>query len=84
MYRVIIGRQVEKDVARLQPKIVGQITRKMEGLAEDPRPQDSKRVISQPGVSRVDSGEYRIFYSVDDKNQRVFVERVRHRREAYR
>ena len=84
MYRVIIGRQIEKDVAGLPPKIVGQIIRKAESLAENPRPQDSERVISRPGELRVDSGEYRIFYVVNDMEQVVTVLRVRHRREAYR
>ncbi|MBI4498804.1 MAG: type II toxin-antitoxin system RelE/ParE family toxin [Chloroflexi bacterium] len=84
MYRVIIERQVDKDVVGLPPKIVGQIIRKAESLAENPRPQDCKRVISRPGELRVDSGEYRIFYTVDDAEQVVTVLRVLHRREAYR
>ena len=84
MYRVILERQVTKDLARLLPKIVGQIIRKAESLAENPRPQDSKRVISQPGELRVDSGEYRIFYEVDDTERIARILRVRNRREAYR
>ena len=84
MYRVIITRRIEKELTGMPPKIVGQIMRKMDSLGENPRPQDSKRVILQPGILRVDSGEYRIFYTVDDGEQLVVIERVRHRRDAYR
>lgn len=77
-------RRAEHDLRNLPPKIVRQLETKVLSLADEPRPQDSKRVLSQPGIPRVDSGEYRILYSVDDAQQLVIVERVRHRREAYR
>lgn len=77
-------RRAERDFRNLRPKIVRQLQTKVLSLADDPRPQDRSRVLSQPGILRVDSGEYRILYSVDDTEQLVVVQRVRQRREAYR
>jgi mRNA interferase RelE/StbE len=84
MYRVLTSRRAQKDFVRLPPKIAGQVRRKIEQLSENPRPQDAKRVTSMPGLFRVDSGEYRILYTVNDAEQLAVIERIRHRREAYR
>ena len=84
MYRVLATRRAQKDFNRLTPRIAGQVRRKIEQLAETPRPQDVKKVISLPGLLRVDSGEYRILYAVNESERTVVIERIRHRREAYR
>jgi mRNA interferase RelE/StbE len=84
MYRVLATRRAQKDFNRLTPRIAGQVRRKIEQLAENPRPQDVKKVISLPGLLRVDSGEYRILYAVNESERTVVIERIRHRREAYR
>ncbi len=47
----------------LQPKIAGQIAKKVLALNVDPLPNDSKQLIGYPGYYRVDSGEYRIVYN---------------------
>ena len=84
MYRLLTARRAQKDFNRLTPRIARQVRRKTEQLAENPRPQDAKKIISLPGLLRVDSGEYRILYAVNDSEQTVLIERIRHRREAYR
>jgi mRNA interferase RelE/StbE len=84
MYRVLATRRAQKDFNRLTPRIAGQVRHKIEQLAQNPRPQDVKKVISLPGLLRVDSGEYRILYAVNDSERTVVIERIRHRREAYR
>ena len=84
MFRLLITRRAQKDFNSLAPKIAGKVRRKIEQLTENPRPQDVKRAGGVPGLLRVDSGEYRILYEVDDAQERVVVVRIRHRREAYR
>lgn len=84
MYRLKIKSQAEKDFAKLPPKIAGQVRRKIDALAAEPRPNDHKKLLAMPGRLRVDSGEYRILYEIDDKAQIVTIARIRHRREAYR
>lgn len=84
MYRLLTTRRAQKDFDRLTPRIAGQVRRKIEQLGENPRPQDAKRIRSMAGLLRVDSGEYRILYTVNDSEETVVIERIRHRREAYR
>jgi mRNA interferase RelE/StbE len=84
MYRIKLRRRAEKDFEKLPSEIAGAVRRKMDSLAENPRPHDSKKVKAMPGYLRIRSGEYRILYQIDDKEKLAIVARIRHRREAYR
>lgn len=83
-YNIEFRDRAFKDLRRLPPKIARQRQEKVDRLSENPRPQDSKRVRSAPGLLRVDSGEYRVLYEVDDNQELVIIVRIRHRREASR
>ena len=76
MYSLRIEQRVLKllsNVKTFPAKIHRQITVKIFWLQVEPRPPDSKRI----GIGyRVDSGEYRIFYTVDDEQKIVTVELV--------
>jgi mRNA interferase RelE/StbE len=76
MYSLRIEQRVLKllsNVKTCPAKIHRQITVKIFWLQVEPRPPDGKRI----GIGyRVDSGEYRIFYTVDDEQKIVTVELV--------
>lgn len=86
MYRLLIEKRVFdllKDVKHYPAKVHRQITVKIFSLQFDPRPPDCKQI----GIGyRVDVGEHRIFYTVDDQERLVRVELVgpRNDREIYR
>ncbi len=84
MYKVEVDRSVAKDIERLPPKHQRQVLAKMDSLATNPRPQDCKALKGRLGGYRVDSGEYRVIYSIDDSALLVIVALVKHRRDAYR
>lgn len=54
------------------------------GLAQDPRPHGSIKLAGSVDSYRIRFGRYRILYSVSDHVRVVSIERVAHRREAYR
>jgi mRNA interferase RelE/StbE len=54
------------------------------GLALEPRPQGSIKLAGSVNSYRVRFGRYRIPYSVSDHIRIVSVERIAHRKEAYR
>ncbi len=83
-YDVKLTRSVVRQVGRLQAKIRSQIDRRFEELKSNPRPHDSKRLVGRHKSYRIDSGEYRILYDVDDEIRLVAVWRVRHRKDVYR
>lgn len=83
-YEVIVLRPAEKEIRRLAPKIRRQILEKLVGLETNPRPQDVRRLHGVERGYRVDSGEYRILYEIDDAERLVVVRVVKHRKDVYR
>jgi len=84
VYSIEFERQAIKDLRRLAPRQMHQIQEKIDDLAQDPRPHGCERVKTIPGYLRIRSSEYRILYEVNDEEELVIINRVRHRREAYR
>ena len=73
MYRLVVAQGVLKElgnVKRYPAKIFRQIALKIFGLTMNPRPPDVKKI---GDGYRVDSGEYRIYYEVDDKERTIVV-----------
>lgn len=90
-YDLRVDRQVIKRVAQLDAKLFRQVVMRILELGQTPRPHDSEelRGYQDPSVPgrkgfRVDQGEYRILYTVDEARKVVTVFRVAHRREVYR
>jgi mRNA interferase RelE/StbE len=79
----------QKDLRRLtQQKILGHVERtldRIQGFYRLGQPvADARPLKGRPASYRVDTGEYRVLYEVDEAGSTVIVFRVRHRREAYR
>jgi len=56
----------------------------VQGLAVNPRPQGSIELAGSANSYRIRFGPYRIVYAVTDHVRVVSIERIAHRREAYR
>ena len=61
-------------------RIVSRIYR----LADDPRPTGCEKLAAEEDKYRVRQGNYRIIYSINDKQRLVVVTKIGHRREVYR
>ena len=59
------------------------IVRRIEQLAEDPRPAGCQKLSGQQRY-RVRQGRYRIVYGVEDDRLTVHVVKVAHRKDVYR
>jgi mRNA interferase RelE/StbE len=81
-YEVLIVASADKELAGMQKVLRQRIIEKFEEIGKDPRGMDSKKL--DDATYRVRVGDYRIVYDVNDKEKKVVVTRVRHRREVYR
>ena len=54
------------------------------GLGTEPRPHGCLKLAGATDAYRVRFGHYRILYSISDRVRVVSIERIAHRREAYR
>lgn len=83
-YRVLIKPSAVKEIESIpQKKIRQQIVRRIQELAENPRPLGSKK-LSGHDRYRIRQGVYRIVYAVEDDKLVVYVVNVGHRKDVYR
>ena len=83
MYSIEVGRRAERDIARLPQEYAQLVGRQIDAFSENPRPRGARRLWGQ-SMYRIRVGTYRVLYRVDDTERSVYIERVVHRRDAYR
>jgi mRNA interferase RelE/StbE len=62
---------------------LARVVRKIESLADEPRPAGCKKLKGYKDQWRVRVGDWRIVYIVDDAARLISVTRIAHRREVY-
>ncbi len=82
-YKVHFKASVEKDFATIPKKDLKKILKRIEGLAENPRPRGCEKLTGQERY-RLRQGRYRIVYSIQDDELTVWVVKLGHRKEIYR
>ena len=69
----------------MEPKALRKkVVRRIEALADDPRPPGTEKLSGLADRYRVRQGPIRIVYAVRDNQLTVFVVKVGHRSEVYR
>jgi mRNA interferase RelE/StbE len=84
MYRVLLERTAEKDLARLAAEIHGRVIAAIQALAANPRPPGCRKLTGSKHDWRIRVGDDRVIYGITGAIRIVRVNRVRHRREVYR
>lgn len=82
-YQITFARSARKELEALDAELVGRIFRKIELLADEPRPAGCLKLVGENNLWRIRIGDYRVIYSINDKKKNVDITAVRHRREAY-
>lgn len=84
MYRILLERAAEKDLARLSSEVHDRVISAIQTLAANPRPPGCRKLVGSKNDWRIRVGDYRVIYEIADQIRIVRINRVRHRREAYR
>ena len=82
-YKVYFRESVEKDFKPIPKKDVKKILSRIESLAIEPRPSGCEKLTGQERY-RIRQGEYRIVYSIQDKESTVLIVKIGHRKNVYR
>ncbi len=82
-YRLTFKKSVTKDFRSISKNDVARILKRIEALADDPRPGGSEKLSGQERF-RVRQGVYRIIYEIRDEELVIIVVKVGHRRDVYR
>jgi len=82
-YRPVFKKSVAKDLRALAKKDVRRVLKRIDTLADNPRPTDCEKLSGQARY-RVRQGVYRIVYEIQDDSLVVVIVKVGHRRDVYR
>lgn len=82
-YSIAFARSARRELEVLDSSVIPRILSKIESLETQPRPNGSRKLTGEKHLWRIRIGDYRVIYSILDKERRIDITAVRHRREAY-
>ena len=80
-YKIFIKKSAANELENIPKKDLKHIVKRIQSLTENPRPRGSQKLSAQ---ERIRQGNYRIAYSIQDKELAVQIFKIGHRREIYR
>jgi mRNA interferase RelE/StbE len=83
-YRVELVPSAARAFRKLDHRTQLRVERKIESLADDPRPSGVKLLSLKERIYRVRAGDFRILYQVNDRVLTILVIAIGHRREVNR
>ena len=82
-YTVEVKPPARKELEALPNTALARVVRKLESLANNPRPTGCKKLKGYKDQWRIRVSDWRVVYIVDDGAKLVSVTRIAHRREVY-
>jgi mRNA interferase RelE/StbE len=82
-YNVFIKKSAEKELDSIPERIQNRIIDRLLILKENPRPKNAKKLRGKDGF-RIRIGDYRILYVISEKENRIDVYSIAHRKDVYR
>ena len=83
-YEIQFKTSAWKAFSKLKGEARGRVTEAIMGLAENPRPQNARKLSGKGDFYRVRVGDYRVIYEIHEKALVVLIFKVGHRRDVYR
>jgi mRNA interferase RelE/StbE len=83
-YQLIIPRNVRKNLDELPDDVAIKIQEAIMLLAENPRPFGCRKLKGDNGYRIKVAGDYRVIYSIDEKQKTVEILNAGHRKDIYR
>ncbi len=67
MYRILLERGAERDLARLSSEIHDRVIAAIQALANNPRPPGCRKLVGSKNDWRIRVGDYRVIYEIADE-----------------
>jgi mRNA interferase RelE/StbE len=83
-YAVVLRKSAVRELSKLPKAAQQRIADEINGLALNPRPHGVQKLAGSGELYRVRVGDYRVVYSIADRQLIVEIIRVRHRKDVYR
>lgn len=82
-HTILLLPSAARDCDRLSRDVYERCRKAIAKLESTPRPPGCQKLVGEDGY-RIRFGDYRVLYRIDDAAKKIFVYRVKHRREVYR
>ncbi|MCX6577320.1 MAG: type II toxin-antitoxin system RelE/ParE family toxin [Candidatus Aminicenantes bacterium] len=82
MSELLVLPAAQKDLDKLEAPVFARILKKIRALLEDARPSGCLKLTDEDGY-RIRTGDYRILYRIDDALKRIYIYRIKHRKDVY-
>jgi mRNA interferase RelE/StbE len=82
VYELFVLSAAQKDLDKLEAPVFARILKKIRTLSKDARPPGCLKLTDEDGY-RLRTGDYRILYRIDDASKRIYVYRIKHRKDVY-
>ena len=82
-YKIKIKASAAKELNKIPKKDLQKLVSKIRSLSSNPRPTGCEKLSGEEKY-RVRQGNYRIVYSIEDKQLIVFVVKIGHRKDVYK
>ena len=83
-YTVKLERPAQRSLDRLHGATFNRIVSALQSLVNEPRPPGVKKLQGNTNLYRIRVGDWRIVYTIGDRELLVLVVRIANRRDAYR
>lgn len=84
VYSTLLAPPVERQLKSLTESVQKRIVKRLKSLRENPRPQGVKKLTGEEDIYRIREGDYRIIYTIEDKELIVLVVKIGNRKGVYR
>lgn len=82
-YLLTYKKSVEKELRRLPQNSLQLIVRKIQALAQQPRPVNAIKLQGSLNLYRIRQGDYRVIYAINDSTITILVIKIGHRKDVY-
>lgn len=83
-YSILLAPPAERQLRSFAPAIQKRLVRRIKTLQHDPRPSGVKKLAGEEDLYRIREGNYRIIYTIQDKELIVLILKIGDRKEVYR
>lgn len=83
-YSILLAPSAERQLKACTPATQKRLVKRMKDLRDNPRPQGVKKLAGEDDLYRIREGDYRIIYTIRDKEMIVLVVKIGDRKEVYR
>jgi mRNA interferase RelE/StbE len=83
MYAIQLKKSALKELSNITPPYNRKIVDAIDSLATDPRPEGVKKLKGEEAY-RIRVADYRVIYTIEDVIKIIEIQRIRHRKDAYK